>query len=144
MSQTKKSWDDIPTLKGVEVDWKFEPENSLGKRSHTRMNINEVLSLLGIKKIPIKIATTQGQLSGSMNDLSSGGLGLTSDIQLILNQPVKVGFVLGKMRIICKAIVKWDRALDDSFRIGVMFVNLKHEDAEYINGLYGAQKIKRY
>ncbi len=139
---TKKSWDDIPTLEGLEVDWKFESVNPLGKRSHARMKSNDVTFLIEDKNIPIKIVTTRGQLSGFMHDLSEGGVGIDLNIKLLSNQTVKVGFVLGRMRIICKAIVKWVRAWEDGFRIGVMFVNLKHQDSEYISGLYSAQKIK--
>ena len=37
MSDEKKSWDDIPSLGDLKVDWSYEPENPEGRRDSKRL-----------------------------------------------------------------------------------------------------------
>ena len=37
----KQSWEDIPSLDGLEIDWDFKVESPMGKRAHSRLTIEK-------------------------------------------------------------------------------------------------------
>ncbi len=147
----KKSWDDIPPLEGLEVEWDFEPENPLGRRVCERMSGDALASLFKSKKkpvnvvseIPVHIATMNGQFPGTIFDISEGGLAIDSSSQLAENQMVKVGFFLGQKKIVSKAVVRWVTQIGTVHRSGMMFVDLSQENFAFIAGIYASKKITR-
>ena len=141
----KFSWDDIPSLEGLGVDWEFKPETPLGKRSFVRINAKDITGLFEIKEIFVKVATVKATHTGSLLDISKGGLAVKLRLPVLLeeNLPIKVGFFLGKMKIISKGSVKHAAKTGEWFTTGIEFVDLAAESAEYINGLH-ASKILRH
>ena len=55
----KISWDDIPSLDGVGVDWDYKPLTSLDKRKFVRLDMGAVFQLLESREIAVKLATTK-------------------------------------------------------------------------------------
>ena len=137
--EKKTSWDDIPSLDGLGVDWEYKPTTSLGKRSHVRMNSEDIAELFAVEKIFVKIATAQQTYTGRLLDISEGGLLLSLPVLLEENIPVNVGFFLGTVKILSRAAIKRSQKKEDSYTTGVKFVDLKKEYAEYIGGLYASK-----
>lgn len=124
MGKEKSAWDQIPSLEGLEVDWQYEPENPLGKRAWLRLVDRELLGILGVKRIPLKIAAKNFEETGVLLDVGEGGCCALLKNPLAVGQPVKLGFILGKEKVISKATVKNVSDLPGGFRIGVAFVDL--------------------
>ena len=143
MKRNKPSWDDIPSLEGIGVEWEYTPETPLGKRSHVRSNADEISGLFAAKEILVKIATPKETHTGRLLDISKGGLSVRLSVLLEVNLPIKVGFILGKRRIISKAVVRHTRITGERYTTGIQFVDIDAESAEYINGLH-ASKILRH
>lgn len=144
MVAAKKSWDDIPALDGLSVDWEFEPENPLGKRGHNRMSGADLADLFDRRDMPIKIGIDKTQHTGQIFDLCEGGLGITIGDELPVDKVILVGFFLGKKKIVNRAVVRWSKKSADSFRAGMMFQKMKEEDSSFISGVYASHKIRRY
>jgi len=143
MKKNKPSWDDIPSLDEVGVDWEFKPTTLLGKRAFIRVKIEDLAKLFSTSKILVKVATVKQTYNGHLFDISPGGLSLILPVSLKENQLLKVGFYLGSIKILSKAIVRYSRKIEDQYATGIQFVDLNSESAEYINGLY-ASKILRH
>ena len=141
--KSKISWNDIPSLEGIGVDWGFKPELALGKRSFIRLIDEDISKLFDVKNIIISIATAKQTYTGHLLDISTGGLSLSVPALLETNLPIKVGFLLGKVRIISKAVVKHATKTGEQYTTGIQFVDLDEKSAEYINGLH-ASKILRH
>jgi len=141
--KSKTSWNDIPSLEGVGVDWEFKPESTLGRRSCIRLIDEDIFELFEIKDIIVTIATAKGNYTGRLRDISKGGLSLSVPILLEINLPLKVGFFLGKVKIISKALVKHTSKIGERYLTGIQFVDIDEKSAEYINGLH-ASKILRH
>jgi len=141
--KSKISWNDIPSLVGVGVDWGFKPESLLGKRSFIRLVDEDIFGLFEVKDIIVKIATAKNNYTGHLLDISTGGLSLSVPALLETNLPVKVGFFLGNVKIISKALVKRASKKGTRYITGIQFIDLDEESAEYINGLH-ASKILRH
>lgn len=139
MEKKTTSWDDIPSLEGLGVEWEYKPETSLGKRAFVRINVDDLTGLFEVKAIFVKIATTQNTYTGRLLDVSKAGLSLSLPVRLEVNQPIKVGFILGKEKIIAKASVRHVRAADGLFATGIQFVDLNEESAQYLGGLYASK-----
>ncbi len=144
MDRAKKNWDKIPSLEGLEVEWDYQPDSALGKRTHVRMTTRSLASLINMHTIPIKIATIEQTFTARLHDLGVGGVAINSKQELQVRQPIKIGFYLGKKKIISQAEVRWVKKFSTSYRIGLMFVNLKEESEKYIAGLYSSKKIAHY
>lgn len=125
MSKDKSAWDNIPSLEGLEVDWQYEPENPLGKRAYMRLVDKELLSILGVKRIPLKIAAKNYEETGVLLDVGEGGCCALIQTALTVGQAVKLGFLLGKEKVISKATVKNVSRLAGGYRTGVAFVELE-------------------
>jgi len=48
--EKKTSWDDIPSLEGIGVDWEYKPVTTLGKRGFVRLNSEEIHVLFEVKE----------------------------------------------------------------------------------------------
>lgn len=92
MSEEKKSWDSIPSLDGLQVDWDFQPGNPHGRRSARRLTDREVSRAFGLPYIPIKIATARTISRGILQDISENGLAVRMQDTLQPDEPVKLGF----------------------------------------------------
>jgi len=141
--KSKMSWDDIPSLEGVGVDWGFKPESPLGRRSFIRLIDEDIFELLDVKDVIVTIATAKENYTGRLRDISKGGLSLSVPILLETNLPIKVGFFLGKVKIVSKAVVKHTAKIEERYTTGIQFVDIDEKSAEYINGLH-ASKILRH
>lgn len=138
----KKQWDDIPSLEGLQVDWKYQPENPLGKRSFVRLSDKDLLKMFDGRRIPVNIATTETNYTGSLLDLGEGGLAVNLSIALAEKQVIKVGFFLGKQKIISRAQVRYVRQCGQEYITGIMFVNLDAASREFIAGIYASRVLK--
>ncbi len=106
MSEEKKSWDSIPSLDGLQVDWDFQPGNPHGRRSARRLLDKEVARAFGVPYIPVKIATAQTIIKGLLQDISENGLAIRMQEILRQDEPVKLGFFLGAQKVICRGTVR--------------------------------------
>jgi len=139
----KKSWDDIPSLEGLDVDWGYKPVSPLGKRNSVRIKMDEISELFEAREIFVKVATRERTYTARLLDISEGGLSLSLPAMLGENLPVKVGFFLGTMKIISKALVRYVQKNGDVFTTGVKFIDLNQESSEYIRGLYASKVLRQ-
>jgi hypothetical protein len=140
----KKSWDDIPSLDGLSVDWEFEPENELGKRGHMRISGVDLAHLFSWETMPIKIGMDKRQHNAKIFNLSEGGLAVQVKEELPVDKVVLVGFFLGKKKIVNRAVVRWSSKVESHCLAGMKFQKMKEEDSEYISGVYASHKIRRF
>lgn len=143
MSDKKTSWDDIPSLNGLSVDWEFEPENPEGKRAHKRMMEGELCPVLNMRTIPIKMVTKNFEATGFLVDLTHAGSAICLPKTIAPNVPVKIGFFLGEQKIVSNAVVKHVKKIGNKFKVGLAFVNLTAEYKDFIVGL-SASKISEF
>jgi hypothetical protein len=143
MTKEKSAWDQIPSLEGLEVDWQYKPENPLGKRSWLRMADKELLELLGVKRIPVKIVSKNFEETGVLLDVSQGGCSVVLKERLSEGQTLKLGFILGKEKVISKGMVKNVARRSGGFRIGIAFVELEKAMQDYIAGLISSKVLQR-
>ncbi|MBW2659851.1 MAG: PilZ domain-containing protein [Deltaproteobacteria bacterium] len=139
MSEKKASWDDIPSLEDLEVDWKFEPENPLGKRAHVRMTREELYSVLEVKSIPVKVVAKDFEEKGYLVDITPGGIAVTLDSRLEQGKPLMAGFFLGQQKIVSKVKVKNVLEVGGKYKTGMVFENLDEEYADFITGISAAK-----
>lgn len=143
MATGKSGWDQIPSLKGLEVDWQYEPENPLGKRAWLRLASTQFYTILGVKSIPAKIVSKNFQETGYLLDISQGGFSAILKTKLTVGQLLKVGFFVGKQKVIAKAVVRYVSDLDARFKAGVEFVGLDQEAKDYIAGIISAMVFQQ-
>ena len=141
--EKKSRWDDIPSLEGLGVEWEYKPETALGKRTFVRINAADLSGLFEVKEIFVKIATAQKTYTGRLLDISKGGISLSLPVSLADNLPVKVGFILGSVKVISMAVIRHTRQEGTLYTTGIKFIDLNNDTAEYIGGLY-ASKILRH
>lgn len=138
----KKSWDDIPSLEGLEVDWGFKPLNKQGKRLHARLAQKDLAGFLDSERIPVKVATSKSVQDGTLFDLCEGGVAVELKQGLAEEEAVRVGFFIGSEKIIAQALVKHVRRSAENYRVGMKFVGLDRTAREYILSLYAARVLK--
>ncbi len=141
MSEKIKSWDDIPSLGEVEVDWEFTPVNPHGKRKNVRMDNLDLASLFDTKTINVKLIVKQQNVIGPLLDIGEGGIGLNLANTVPLNQYVKIGFFLGKQKIISRALVRHCSRYDDTYKVGLQFIHFSENNRRFIAGLYAAKVL---
>ncbi len=139
MEKKTTRWDDIPSLEGMGVDWNYKPETSLGKRAFVRINAADISGMFEVKEIFIKIATAQQTHTGRLLDISKGGISLSLSVSLEENLPVKVGFFLGTTKVVSKAIIRHTRKENELYTLGIKFIDIDTDTAEYIGGLYASK-----
>lgn len=133
----KTSWDNIPSL-SLGMDWEYKPESPLGKRAFVRINSKDIPKMFAVGDIRVKVATVKHTYTGRLLDISTGGFSMSLPVSLEESQPLKVGFFLGSVKIVSKALVRHTRKIEDQYTTGVEFVDLDSESAGYINGLYAS------
>lgn len=143
MAKEKTGWDKIPSLQGLEVDWAFEPENPLGKRAWLRIANNELHAILGVKNIPVKVVSKNFEETGYLLDIAQGGFAVLLKAKLTEGQLLKVGFFLGKQKVISRAIVRNAGSLEGRFRAGIEFVELDKELQSYIAGVISSKVFQK-
>jgi len=142
--EKKINWDDIPSLDGLDVDWEYKQKDSHEKRAFTRFTNGDVSTLCEVKTISVKIVTSTQTLDGLLLDVSEGGASVSLPALIDVGLPLKIGFYLGIEKIISKARVKHSRKASAQNIIGIEFVDLKKESAEYISGLYSAKFLRHH
>ena len=143
MVKKKSSWDDIPPLDGLEVDWEYEPENPLGKRAWARMANRDLFFLFGVKSIPVKVVARNYDKTGYLLDISKKGVAVLLPAQLDCEQPVKIGFFLGDKKVMSRALVRNFSEVEGKYRTGLEFVGLEKNLETYIVGLSAAKGFQK-
>ena len=143
MGQDKPSWEDIPSIEGLGMDWDFEPKNPDGKRDYTRLSMKELSILFNKKDIPVKLVTERTECTAFLVDVSQGGISLRARIPDVgESQLVKLGFYLGSQKLISEGRIKHVRKVKDWSILGIEFVGLSGDNREYLSGLYTSIKLK--
>jgi len=137
----KKSWDDIPSLEGLGMDWDYSPNTASNKRSSVRMPANSLAKLFESKEILARLAAEGQSYTGRVVDVSEGGMAVAIPVALAADLVVSVGFFLGQRKIIAKARIRHVRQTDESFVTGLAFLHLDKAHAEFIRELYAAQVL---
>ena len=143
MTDKKMSWDDIPSLDGLKMDREYKVDTPLGKRKFERMSAGDMTSILEVKTIRAKVVTGKHTVDGQLSDICAEGMALILTNDLSVNQYVKIGFFLGKQKIISKAVVKQSVPVQNKYKVGFQFHNINEEDSKYINSLYAAKRLNR-
>jgi len=145
MTKEKSGWDNIPSLDGLKVDWEYEPENALGKRARDRMTAKELHRLFGVKNIPIKVVAKKFDEKGYLLDISNGGGAILLAKSLAEGQLVKIGFFLGKQKIVERAVVRnIVPTKTGKYRTGIEFIELTEDSESYIGSLISARGYTDY
>ena len=143
MTDKKKSRDDIPSLDGLKVDSEYKVETPLGKRKFERMTAGDMTSMLEVKTNRAKVITGKHTVDGLLSDICAEGMALILKNELSVNQYVKVGFFLGKQKIISKAVVKQSVPVQNNYKVGFQFHDINEDDSKYIHSLYAAKRLSR-
>jgi len=128
-------WSDRPSVDEWCLEWGF-PTPPLGKRAFVRIENESIPKLYAASKIIVKVATVKHIYKAILLDISADGLAMEISVQLEENQPLMVGFYLGTVKIISKAVVKHTKINGELYQAGIEFIDLNSEYAAYINGLY--------
>ena len=143
MGTDKSGWENIPSIEGLEVDWEFEAESSMGKRAYSRLTRDDLRHLYKHKNIPVKLVSERGQSTAYLVDVSQGGICLRTKLSHSKNSDlVKLGFVLGEHKVISRGRIKHIRKDNEWTILGIEFVGLTGENQEYIAQLYSSIKLK--
>lgn len=143
VTEKKKSWNDIPSLGDLKIDWDYEPENPLGKRRDVRLAGKELKMLLGLEQIPIKLATQKSEYKGVLIDLAQNGLAVLLSKEPRLAEAAKLGMFLRSHKIISRVIVRNVAQTDQLFRVGLEFVELDGEMKNFIVSLVASKTFSR-
>jgi len=143
MAKEKAGWDKIPSLQGLEVDWKYEPENPLGKRAWLRIVDSELHAILDVKNIPVKVVSRGFEETGYLLNIAQGGLAVLLKSKLTEGQLLKVGLLLGKQKVISRAVTRKIRGLEGRFGTGIEFVELDKESETFIAGIVSSKVFQQ-
>ena len=143
MSEKKKDWDDIPSLEGLQMDWDYSGNNSLGNRRYERLTFGDVTEIFEVKAVPVRVATPELTIDGTLSDVSGGGLAVTLKKPLEEGQQAKIGFFMGRRKIVSRVMVRQAVEIKSGYRIGFEFQDISDEDSSYINGLYASKVLNR-
>lgn len=136
MDSKRTTWESIPSIEGLEVDWEYDSEGYQGRRSYARMKNGEISYVLEVKEVLVRVMTGKMDLTGPLNDISQGGLSVILHKRINENMPVKVGLLLGREKIVSRAEIKQVLEVEGKFLIGMQFVDLDEDKAQYIGGIY--------
>ena len=144
MKEKEISWDDIPSIEGLGVDWNFEPDNPLGNRAYERLTIKDLNILFQTKKFPVRLVTEKRETRALLVDISQGGVSLhVKDANWEKKQLVKLGFFLGRQKIISKGRIRNVREEQGRVLLGIEFVGLPEEKHGFLSSLYSSIKIPK-
>ena len=141
MSEKKKDWDEIPSLDGLQMDWDYSGSGPLGKRTFERLTFGEVTEIFEVKAVPVRVATTGFTIDGTLSDISGGGIAVTLKKPIEAGQKAKVGFFMGRRKIVSQVLVRQSVQVQNGYKIGFQFENISEEDSAYINGLYASKVL---
>ena len=142
MTKSKTDWNEIPSIEGLGVDWAYEPENPLGKREMVRVASKDLRTILGVKKIPVKVVGKNGEGKGYLVDIAINGIAVLLDTRFAEGQPVKLGLFLGKQKVLSRAIVRCVIDQGGGSRTVMVFVDLEEEYRAHIDGLISSKVYK--
>jgi hypothetical protein len=143
MSGKKKDWDEIPSLEGLQMDWDYSGNDSLGNRKFERLTYGDVTEIFEIKAVPVRLATSEFTIDGTLSDISGGGAAVILKKTLKAGQQAKIGLFLGRRKIVSRVVVRQKTKVPNGFRIGLEFKDISEEDSAYINGLYASKVLSR-
>ena len=143
MSEKKKDWDEIPSLEGLQMDWDYSGNDSLGNRRYERLTFGDVTEIFEVKAVPVRVATQEFTVDGTMSDISGGGVAVILKKPVEAGQQAKIGFFLGRRKIVSRVVARQRAETQNGFRIGFEFKDISEEDATYINGLYASKMLNR-
>ena len=130
------SWDDIPSLIDIKVDWDYEPENPLGKRAMARIGKNSLNKLLNFNEIPVRLIFRYFEETGNLIDISSAGLAVfLPETDLTEGTQIKIHLFLGRKKIHSRAVIRNIHFWNGQIRVGLEFIEPAQEDSSFINGL---------
>lgn len=135
MADIKKSWDDIPSIENLEVDWDYRPPSKLGKRAYSRLTDKDLSTLLGTKSIPAKVVSPDLNLTNRLADICQIGMAVFSSKELDISEKVKVGLYLNRQKILSNARVRNVTPGNNCYRIGLEFVGLNNNSSDYLSSL---------
>jgi len=145
MTKEKTGWDSIPSLEGLKVEWEYEAESPLGKRVRDRMAAKELHMLFGVKNIPMKVVSKNFDEKGYLIDISNGGGAILLGKSLVEGQLVKIGFFLGKQKIVERAVVRnIVPTKTGRYRTGIEFIELSEDSEVCIGSLISARGYTDY
>jgi len=133
--EKKNSWDDIASLDDLAVDWEYTPEEPYGRRRWIRVSQVELYRLVDVEYIPVRVASKLGHHTGYLIDISRDGLAVLVNRELKEEVPVRIGFYIGKRKIISKGIVRNSVVSESNYRVGIEYIELEEDDATFILGL---------
>jgi hypothetical protein len=137
----KKSWDDIPSLEGLGMDWDYSPTTANNKRASIRMPEKSLAQLVESKEILARLAAEGQTYTVRVLDVSECGMAVTLPVALAVDLVVTVGFFLGQRKIITKGRIRHIRQTDDGFIAGLAFLHLEKDHAQFIRELYAAKVL---
>jgi len=132
------SWDKIPSIPNIEVDWDYEPESSLGNRMWKRLIQKDLHRLFGVKHTSVKMIAGQSEMRGRLVDISQKGLGIMFDGAMERGGKGKIGFHLGEETIVSQVVTKNSVPVAGNHRVGMEFVGLPQNIEDYIVQLVSA------
>jgi hypothetical protein len=138
----KASWAEIPSLEDLQIDWDYQPENPLGKRSSVRLLKKDLQDMFEVDHVPVKIVSSKFDGKSSLIDISTNGLAVLLDIKFKVGTLLRLGFFLGRHKIISRGIVRNSSGIEGDYRIGIEFVDLEKEHTSFIACL-NSSKIYR-
>jgi hypothetical protein len=141
--EKKVSWDAIPSLEGLEVDWEYNAGENKDKRACVRLNLKDMGAMFASSEITAKVATVHEVHSGLLVDISPEGAAVILPVSLEGGQPVKFGVALGSMRVIAKAQVRHVQPVGAGYKIGIRVVELEEQTRDFLGSLY-ASKVFRH
>lgn len=139
----KKSWDDIPSLEGLDMDWDYTPATTSDKRAAIRLPSQSLVRLFEAKEILARLAAEGQTYTVRILDLSEGGMCVAMPVALTTDLMVTVGFFLGQRKVITKARICHVRRDESRYVTGLTFLHLDKETAAFIRGLYASQVLSR-
>lgn len=143
MEEEKANWNDISLLKGLEMDWGYEPDSPQGKRTYARLSVKDLYPLFKKEDIPVKLVTQSSELITYLVNISQGGVCVkVKETDLRESQLAKIGFILGSQKVISQGRVKYVRSENDWFLLGIEFVGLSGDDHEFLTSLYTSYRRK--
>ena len=121
MSEKKKDWDEIPSLEGLQMDWDYSGNDSLGNRRFERLTFGDVTEIFEVKAVPVRVATQGFTTDGTMSDISGGGVAVILKKSVEAGQEAKIGFFLGRRKIVSRVVARQRTEIRNGFRIGFEF-----------------------
>jgi c-di-GMP-binding flagellar brake protein YcgR len=137
----KNSWDDIPSLDDLAVEWDYKSPAEAENRSFVRLNMQSLSQLFGTKEILAKFVTTTTTCECRLVDLCRGGVAIKLSSLIDVQETIKVGFFLGANKILAKGVVRHRREERDGYIYGIQFTALSPGADEYIDGLYASKVL---